>query len=256
MLGTQYVPKEKFAPPSLSEPQANKDQKPKIVPDTRISPLSRIFPPSYSEALKWLTLASAHGSGEASELVAQIILRMLDEHQASTYTAIDAAQYRRLAIQQGYDLEDASVRCLLLTRTPQPLMCIDIHIPGSCPTRDEMQELRGIGLTGTLEPQGAAGGSMTTINGHPAGPPARAFVIIDHNINAEQRFPLPRHASAIYVQQAKGWLALPKDGPVLDRDIVLTLGEDALNAVMVYVQNIDGSYSGGNCTRSIGPFSR
>jgi len=255
MLGTQYIPKETFAPPDISEMQGGKDPSPpKIIPAKDNSPLSKVFSPSYSEALRWLTLASAHGSGEASELVAQIILRMLDGHQASTYTAIDAAQYRRLAVQQGYDLEDASVRCLLLTQTPQPLTCIDVHIPGSCPTRDEMQELRAIGLTGTLEPQGAAGGSMTTINGHPGGPPARAFVIIDHNVDTEQRLPLPRHASTIYVQQTKGWLALPKDGPVLSRDIVLTPGEDALNAVMVYVQDIDGSHSGAYCTRSIGAF--
>jgi hypothetical protein len=235
--------------------QAGKDQSPpKIIPSKDTSPLSNIFPPSYSEALKWLTLASSHDSGEASELVAQIILRMLDEHQASTYTAIDAAHYRRLAVQQDYDLEDASVRCLRLTHTPQTLTCINAHVPGSCPTPDEMQELRATGLTGTLEPQGAAGGSMTRFTMHPGGPPARAIVIIDHNVDAEQRLPLPRHASTIYVQQAKGWLALPKDGPVLNRDIVLMPGQDALNATMVYIQNIDGSHSGGSCTRSIGPF--
>jgi hypothetical protein len=257
MLGTQYVPKETFALPSLSEWQANKYQKPKIVPGTQIYPLSRIFPPSYSEALKWLTLASAQGSGEASELVAQIILRMLDEHQASTYTAVDAANYRRLAVQQGYDLEEATVDCFRLSHTPQTLTCIDAHPrPGSCPTPDEMQELRATGLTGTLEPEGGASGGLTSITLHPGGPPAHAIVIIDHNIDAEQRLPLPRHASTIYVQEAKGWLALPKDSPVLNRDIVLKPGEDAFNAIMVYVQGINGDGSGGYCTRSIRPFSR
>ncbi|MEG9436889.1 hypothetical protein JAO29_12030 [Edaphobacter sp. HDX4] len=254
MLGIQYVPKETFALPSLSKWQANMDQRPKIVPETKISPLSKIFPPSYSEALKWLTLASAQGSGEASELVAQIILRMLDEHQASTYTAIDAAHYRSLAVQQGYDLEDVSVRCLRLTRSTRALTC-DAR-PGSCPTPDEMQGLRGIGLAGTLEPEGGASSSMTSITMHPGGPPARAIVIIDHNIDAKQRLPLPRHASTIYVQQAKGWLALPKDGPVLNRDIILTPGEDAFNAVMVYVEDVNGDGSGGMCTPSIGPFAR
>jgi len=53
MLGTQYVPKETFAPPSISEMQAGRDQsQPKTIPNTNISPLSKVFPPSYSEALK------------------------------------------------------------------------------------------------------------------------------------------------------------------------------------------------------------
>ncbi|HMF53860.1 MAG TPA: hypothetical protein VK593_05890 [Edaphobacter sp.] len=181
---------------------------------------------------------------------------MLDKHQTSTYTVTDATHYRSLAVQQGYDLESASVRCLRLTHNTHTLTCPDTRIPDSCPTPDEMQELRVAGLTGTLEPEGGTSGSMTTISMHPGGPPARAIVIIDHNVDAEQRLPLPRHASTIYVQQAKGWLALPKDGPALSRDIVLMPGQDALNAVMVYIQNIDGSHSGGYCTRSIGPFSR
>jgi hypothetical protein len=255
MLGEQYIPKEKLATISFSDLQTEDGQPyPQVVPDTDTSPVAKLFPPSYPEALKWLARASAQGSGEASELMAQLITRVIHEHQPSTWTAADAARYRNLAIQQGYDLESATVRCLRLAHGTQVLTCSDGGVSGSCPTPDEMQALRASGLTGTLEPQGGASASLTSITMHPGTPPARALIILDHNIDAEQRLPLPRHASAVYVQQSNGWLTLPKGGPVVDRDIVLTPGADALNAVMSWVQNIDGGHSGGYCVHSIAPF--
>lgn len=257
MLGEWYVPRETYARLSpAGDSNHGHPPQPKIVPATDTSLIAKLFPPSYSQALKWLTLASAQGSGEASEIIAQIITRILDEHKPSTFTLVDAVRYRNLAVQQGYDLENVTVRCLGLTHNTQKLTCSDANLPGACPTPDEMHDLRATGLTGALEPEGGASGSLSTISMHPTDPPARALIILDHNIDTEQRLPLPRHASAIYVQQANGWLTLPKGGPVLDRDIVLTPGNDALNAVMAYVQDIDGSYSGGSCVHSIGPFPR
>jgi hypothetical protein len=91
---------------------------------------------------------------------------------------------------------------------------------------------------------------------HPGGDPGRALVILDHDIDTEQRLPLPRHASVIYVQQSGGWLNLPSDAPVLSRSILLNPGPDPQNAVMTYVQNIDGSRSGGYCINFIDPTSR
>lgn len=253
MLGEQYIPKEMYAPMSPAEAFSNHGQlQPKIVPALDTSPMAKLFPPSYTEALKWLTLASAQGSGEASELIAQIITRMLDSHTPTLLTTADAAHYRSLAVQQGYDLENSSVSCFQLIHGAQSLTCKDVL--KSCPTADEMQQLRTAGLSGTLEPQGGANGGLNSISLHPAGPPARALIILDRSITTEQRLPLPRHTSVMYVQQAHGWLTLPQTGSSLDRDIVLTPGENPNNAVMVYVQNIDGSHSGAYCIHSIGPF--
>ncbi len=107
------------------------------------------------------------------------------------------------------------------------------------------------GVTGTLQPQGGASGGLTSITLHPAAPSARVFVILDHNVTTEQRLPLPRHASAVYVQQSNGWLVLPKDVPVLDRDIVIMPPYGPLDEIMAYVQDIEGSGSGGSCVHSL-----
>jgi len=82
---------------------------------------------------------------------------------------------------------------------------------------------------------------------HPGGPPGRALIVLDHDIDTQQRLPLPRHASAIYIQQSDRWVTVPKDVPVLPRNIFLTPGSDPQNAVMASIQNIDGSKSGGYC---------
>jgi hypothetical protein len=249
-LGALYIPREKHAPPDISHAFTSNEE-PKIVPDTSNTLLTKLFPPSLAEALKWLTLASAQGSGEASELIAQIITRQLDTQQSTSYTAADTEKYRKLAVQQGYDLENASVRCLSLTRDLPTLTCDDRRLPGTCPTPDELQQLRVSGVTGTLQPQGGASGGLTSITLRPAAPPARVFIILDHNVTSEQRLPLPRHASAIYVQQPGGWLVLPKDVPVLDRDIVIMPPFGPLGEIMAYVQDIEGGGSGGSCVQSL-----
>jgi hypothetical protein len=249
-LGALYIPRETFAPPDISLP-LKFNQNPRLVLDTSVTPLTKLFPPSFPEALKWLTLASAQGSGEASELIAQIITRQLDGHQPTPYIAADIEKYRKLAVQQGYDLENASVRCLSLTHDSPTLTCDDRRLPGTCPTQDELQQLRVSGITGTLQPEGGASGGLTDITMHPGGPPARVFVILDHNVATEQRLPLPRHASAIYVQQPSGWLVLPKDVPVLDRDIVIMPPYGPIDEIMAYVQNIEGGDGGGSCVHSL-----
>jgi|GEM_PF-3960844 len=249
-LGALYIPREKYALPDISLPLKT-NENPNIVPDNRATPLTKLFPPSFPEALKWLTLASAQGSGEASELIAQIITRQRDSHQPTPYIAADIEKYHKLAVQQGYDLENAFVRCLRLTHDLPTLTCDDRRLPGTCPTQDELQQLRASGITGTLEPDGGASGGLTSITLHPSAPPARVFVILDHNVTTEQRLPLPRHASAIYVQQPSGWLVLPKDVPVLDRDIIIMPPYGPLNEIMAYIQNIEGSGGGGSCVQSL-----
>jgi TPR repeat protein len=61
----------------------------------------------YEEAVHWLQKASAQGSGEASEVLAQLLTRMQANGHGTTYTAADSDRFHALAYSQGFDVEQS-----------------------------------------------------------------------------------------------------------------------------------------------------
>ena len=110
ILGEQYIPETcGFEEPNQDVPHCGKDgnQPPPIV--FRKNPLG--IEASYEEAAKWLEKASAQGSGEASEVLAQLITRMQANGHGTHYTAADSARFHALARSQDFDVELIFVTC-------------------------------------------------------------------------------------------------------------------------------------------------
>jgi len=61
----------------------------------------------YEEAVHWLQKASAQGSGEASEVLAQLITRMQANGHGTSYTVADSDRFHALARSQGFDVEQS-----------------------------------------------------------------------------------------------------------------------------------------------------
>jgi TPR repeat protein len=74
LLAEQYIPEQCTYEINQDVPHCGKkgDEPPRVV--FRTNPLG--VDPSYEEAVRWLEKSSAHGSGEASEVLAQLITRM------------------------------------------------------------------------------------------------------------------------------------------------------------------------------------
>lgn len=244
LYGMQLVPLETFAPLTPAQLRSG-DLTPVIVPATPDTRPGRPAP-SFPEALHWLRLASAAGSGQASEVVAQLITRSLGSGLPSTLTLKDAIRYRALALHQGYDLEAADLRCLRLFHSDAPLTC-EASGASSCPDEAILELLRHVGLRGVLSPGGSTNASYTSATMHPGGAPAHAVVILDSPITAEVHLPLPRHTTAIYLQEPDGFHTLTPDAPVLDRDLILRPELDPSHSLLGSIEDINGGRGGSTC---------
>jgi hypothetical protein len=191
----------------------------------------------YSEAMKWYKRASAQNSGEGSVGVAELYEKGLGVPKSPE----EARVWWELAAKQGYDQQDLDVRCFTRVPSDEPLTCTPWNDGTGCPTESEMEALGASGVTGLLTPTGGGGGR------HRFGPKARAIIVLDHPIPAEERLKQPRHTNVIYVQSGSGWELLPKDASVLDRFIVLSPQPDGPRYIMAGVQDVDGSISAGGC---------
>ena len=244
LYGMQFVPLETFAaltPDQLRSGNLNPVLVP-APPDTRPGRPSPTFP----EAVRWLRLASTAGSGQASEVVAQLITRMHGAGLDTTLTINDAIRYRALAIHQGYDFEAADLRCLRLLPGAATLTC-DSTAAAPCPDEATMDLLRTSGLRGTLYPGGTTNASYTAATMHPGGPPAHALIILDHPVAAEIHLPLPRHTTAIYLQASDGFHTLTPFAPVLDRDIILRPEPDPDHSILGSIEDMNGGRGGSTC---------
>jgi hypothetical protein len=90
---------------------------------------------------------------------------------------------------------------------------------------------------------------------HPGGVPAHALVILNHPLTAEQHLPLPRHATAIYLQQTDGFHTLTPAAPILDRDIVLRPELDAHHSILDSIEDMNGGRGGSTCLSFDTPFN-
>ena len=192
--------------------------------------------PDYAEAMKWHRRASAQGSGEGSVGVAELYEKGLGVPESPE----EANRWFELAAKQGYDQQSLDLRCFTLTRDSNALACQPWSDGTGCPTEAEMEALQAAGVTGRIRPTGS--GRRTRL-----GPKARAIIVVDHPIPAEQRLKQPRHTNVIYLQQGDSWELIPKDAPLLNRPIVLSPQSDNPRYFMAGVQDVDGSISSGGC---------
>lgn len=193
--------------------------------------------PDPKEAMKWLSMASAQGSGEASAEIAELYEQGLGLPKYSS----EANKWWELAAQHGWDQQELDLRCFTRINGPEPLTCEPLRDGSGCPAEAEMQTLREAGVTGVIRPTGGGGGRFRL------GPKARALVVLDHPIASEVRLKQPRHTSVIYVQRGDKWLLLPNSAAVMDRPIVLFPQSDMPQHTLAGVKDVDGSMSAGGC---------
>jgi hypothetical protein len=210
------------------------------------------IPADPQTALHFYTLASQHGSGEASELIAE----MIEEKQISgTLTNANADFWRTKARQQGWKQQRLSAYCFDWIHGTEPLHCEKLPSPpasmkmppeteSQCPTEEEMASLRQRGMTGMIRQNGGA----LRLG---AGPRARALLILDHPVASEADLKEPDSASVIYIQTPdKRWRMLPPNAPLLDRFLILAPNRpDYMERMTLSSQAVDGSLSGGACSQ-------
>jgi hypothetical protein len=203
-------------------------------------------------ALHFYTVASQNGSGEASELIAE----MVEQNQISeTLSNGNADFWRTKARRQGWKQQRLSAYCFDWIHGAEPLHCEKLPNPPAsmkmppevepqCPTEDEMASLRRQGMTGMIRQNGGA----LRLD---AGPRARALLILDHPVSSEADLKEPDSASVVYIQNSENrWRMLPPDAPLLDRFLILTPNRpDYMERMTLSSQAVDGSLSGGACSR-------
>lgn len=253
LLAEQYIPEQCTFEPDQDAPHCGKsgNEPPHVV--FRRNPLG--VEASYEEAARWLQKASAQGSGEASEVLAQLITRMRANGHGTSYTAADSDRFHALARSQGFDVEQISATCYKLTPGGSGIKLGRIPglILGEPPSRpftdQELAELDEAGISGSLLYGGGSGNGDSVLLMRPQGTVAHVRIILDHDPGYEVLLPIPAHRDVIYVQRGDKFLAFPSEGPNLPRFIsVQPLGTPATQ-ISVFTQTMDGGHSGGFCTR-------
>jgi hypothetical protein len=89
MLGEQYIPPEcPFAKMQAAQNLCEAEK------SSRPNPLG--IDPSFADAISWLSKASDQGSGDASEILAQLIDRVIASGDATAHTQTEVDHYTRL----------------------------------------------------------------------------------------------------------------------------------------------------------------
>jgi len=258
LLGEQYIPEQCTFQPDQDVPHcgAHGDEAPRVV--FRTNPLG--LSASYEQAAHWLEHASEQGSGEASEILAQLITRMLSNGHVTTYTSADSTRLHGLARSQGFDVEPLYVTCYQLTDTEanglsitgSPTVGDKPNSPHADPfaalSTAQLTDLQKFGVHGVLRWQGSSGFGESTLLTRPEGPPVGVAVILDHDPGKEIHLPIPAHHSLIYIQRGDTFQPLPSDVPILNRflSVMPQRGPD-YRQVTIFTQEMNGSMSGGTC---------
>ncbi len=253
ILAEQYIPEQCTFEPNQDTPHCGKkgDETPRVI--FRSNPLG--IDASYEEACHWLEKASAQGSGEASEVLAQLITRMHANGHSTPYTSADSARFHALARSQGFDVESISVTCyksvpggsgITLGRLPSLI----VGAPPVNPFNpEEIEALSQAGIKGALLYGGGSGSGDSVLLMRPEGETVNVRIILDHDPGTEILLPLPAHHDVIYVQHGDEFLGFPSGGRVLPRFINLSPQTADTPQVSVFTQLMDGGHSGGFCTR-------
>jgi len=250
MLAEGYIPEQCTYQINRDVPNCGKKgDEPQVI--IRVNPLG--IEASYEKAAIWLEKASAQGSGEASEVLAQLITRMHANGHGTSYTEADSSRLHALARSRGYDVAPIRVTCykllpggndLKLGKLPAVVLGALAEKPL---TDEELAALKGRDVFGSLlyEGGGAYGESVLT---RPEGPVAHVRIILDHAPGREVLLKIPNRRDVIYFQRGDQFLQFPGDLPGTPRFIsLMTLGRPA-SQVSVFTQMMDGGYMGGSCT--------
>jgi len=252
-LAEQYIPEECTFEPNQDVPRCGKNgnEPPTLV--FRKNPLG--IEASYGDAIRWLEKASAQGSGEASEVLAQLITRMQTNGVGTSFTVADSDRLHALARSQGFDVEAISATCYKLTPGGKGIKLgqlpgLVIDDPPTKPFTDqELADLEKSGISGSLLYGGGAGNGDSTLLSRPQGGAAHVRIILDHDPGYEVLLPIPAHRDVIYVQRGVTFLAFPSEGPNLPRFLsIQPLGKPATQ-ISLFIQSMDGAHAGGFCTR-------
>lgn len=245
LLGEQYIPEQCTFEPNQDVPYCGKNgnEPPKVVFRTNLLGIDA----SYEEASQWLEKASAQGSGEASEVLAQLITRMRENGHTTRYTPIDATRLHALARSQGFDVEPISVNCYKLIPGADGIT-LGHMTPEMRFTAQELEKLSLAGVSGSLLFEGGSGSSDSTLLMRPEGPVVHLRVILDHDPNEEVLLPMPAHRDEIDLQHGEEFLAL-QGGDVLPRFVVIESSKESTHQVTIFTQLMDGGHSGGSCAR-------
>jgi hypothetical protein len=256
LLGSMYIPEQCTFQPNRDAPHCGEDGNEK--PNFSFRANSLGIPPSYEEAAHWLDRASAQGSGEASERLAQLITRMLANRHDTTYTIADSTRLHALARTQGYDAEPLTVTCYRLTKSRESnLKVLNEPDPqnraqplyGKWPpnlSSSQLSALKAAGTQGTLTWAGGSGvGNGDSLGERAEGPQTNVAMIIDHSPSHEIHLPLPARHDAIYVQRGDDFVLLPPGTPTLPRIISVMPNPAETGRVSIYAQNADATFSGG-----------
>lgn len=258
-LAEQYIPEQCPFDPNHDAPHCRPDGKPNPNVLFRSNPLD--LPSSYEDACQWLERASAQGSGEASEILAQLITRMLSNGHPTPYTDADSTRLHALArITQGFHVEPISVSCYQLTPNSKDSGALTLAVPprrlltasdGAAQpfSNDELQALQTAGAHGALRFQSETSGGESILLSRPAGPPAHIRIILDHNPEHEIHLSIPANQDVIYLQHGETFLAFPPDISTLPRFLSITPQHETMQQVSIYVQQISGAFSGNLCAR-------
>jgi hypothetical protein len=239
-LGETYIPPEcTFLPFKTAPADCPQDPLPKNLLG---------LTPSFDLAIHWLTLASEKGSGEASEILAQVLDRTIQSSTPSRYRMADVAHYHALARSQGFDLQDVAYSCYTLDRSYPDDRLIMAQIPLEFQfTSDELDKLHAAGASGTLRWRSTSiQPGLTTLLRHPEGPKIHTRVILSRPISHEMFAPMADRVDVVYLQQEDRIITVPSTYPAIRRKISFrppTAGENTGAAF----QEIDGRFAGG-CT--------
>jgi len=253
ILGEQYIPEQCTFEPNQDVPHCGKDgnETPQVI--FRQNPLG--IDASYEEASQWLEKASAQGSGEASEVLAQLITRMQANGHRTHYTVEDSARLHKLARSQGFDVQSLSVTCYKLVLGNNGIVVgrlpgLVVGEPPKEPfTHAELEMLRQAGISGSLLFGGGSGNGDSVLLMRPEGSVVQVRIILDHDPGVEILLPMPAHHDVIYVQRGQEFLGFPSGLPTLTRYISLEPQRQDDPQVSVFTQQMDGGHSGGLCSR-------
>jgi hypothetical protein len=236
MLGEAYIPPEcTFLPYKTAPADCPQD------PPNNSLGLTR----SFDVAIQWLTLASEQGNGEASEILAQLIERVIKSPTPSHYQMADVAHYHALARSQGYDLQDVEYFCYTLDPShPADRLAMAKTSTKYEFTQQELDALHAAGAAGTLTWRVLSAPSITTLLRHPEGPKFRTRVILGRPPSKQILVPMADRIDVVYLQQGDHVVTIPSTYPAIRRKISFRppTAEEGAGAG---IQAIDGSFSHG-----------
>ena len=242
-LGEAYIPLEcTFLPFKTAPADCPQDPLPN-------NPLG--LTPSFDLAIHWLTLASQQGSGEASEILAQVIERIVKSPTPGRYQMTDVAHYHDLARSQGFDLQDVELSCYTLDQSHPASHLIMAETPAEFQlTTQELDALHDAGASGTLRWRVTSiQPGITTLLRHPEGPKVHTRVILSSPTSHETLVSMADRADVVYLQLGDRIVTVPPAYPALQRKISFRPSTPEGGAGEAF-QQIDGEFVGG-CTSPV-----